>query len=87
MSREVDEIIARFLDRMPGAANSYYHDPTYHAQFTFMKRVLYSVDMAMEDEGVDQEIRNRIMRSVLFATPEPDERLIQISKNWRLQKP
>lgn len=70
-TQDIDEIVHRYLSRMPGAREAYHHDPAYHSQIKFMRSVFIGVDMAMEDEGVPVETRRRVLRSVMFGAPEP----------------
>jgi hypothetical protein len=77
-----DELIDRYLHRMPGASEAYRNDATYHAQFHFMRRVLTAVDMAMEDEGVPEATRVRVLRSAIYGAPDEwdaEQRIQQVS--------
>ncbi|GAA4439502.1 hypothetical protein [Phytohabitans houttuyneae] len=72
MSRVVAEQFQRYVDRMPGARAAYVHDATYAAQMKFIRRMLYTVDLALETEGVAEDVRQRVTRMVLFGSPDPD---------------
>lgn len=65
-----DRLIQQWLTRNKDAGAAYNLDPTYHAQFNFMRRTLTAIDWAMEAEGIDSDIRARIVRSVLFGAPD-----------------
>lgn len=70
-----EEIIYRYLARMPDARTAYYKDPTYHAHIMLMRRLLSAVDMAMEDEGIEETTRIRVLRCVMYGVPSESEAL------------
>lgn len=70
MRNYVREAVDRYMRRIPGADSARALDPIYSAQFTFMERVLQIVDMAMEDEGVPERSRERVIRTVVCGAPD-----------------
>lgn len=45
-------------------------DPIYHFQWEHLRRVLETADMAMEDEGIAEESRSRVIRTILYGAPD-----------------
>jgi len=76
----VDDLIDRWLTRIPEAAKAYHQDPYYHAQMVWMRRMLTTMDMAMEDEGVPETIRQRVVRVVIFGGPDEVAALVRMEK-------
>lgn len=70
MNARVREAIDRYFARIPGAREAHTSDPVYRAQFTYMRRVLEMAEMAMEDEGIDEPTRARVIRTVVFGAPD-----------------
>lgn len=73
MSRLVDETLHRFRTRMPTPDAAARLDPTHHWKTTWMQRMLHLVDMAMDDEGVPADVRQRVVRTLLFGSPDETE--------------
>jgi hypothetical protein len=70
MSRIVNESLHRFLNRMGAtAAKAGSQDATYHYQSEFLRRMLEIADMAMEDEGVTEASRERVIRTIIYGGP------------------
>lgn len=65
-----DQVISRYLRRMPGAKEAHALDPQYHAQISLLRRMLSVADMVMEDEGVPEEIRLRVIRTIMYGSPD-----------------
>jgi hypothetical protein len=78
--RTVDDLIDRWLSRIPQAAKAYHQDAYYHAQMVWMRRMLTTMDMAMEDEGVPEVIRQRVVRVVIFGGPDEVAALARMEK-------
>lgn len=63
------EAVDRYRSRIVGARTAAAFDPQYAAQFAFMQRLLDVVDMAMEDEGIPEQSRVRVVRTVVYGSP------------------
>lgn len=88
----VRNAIDRYLSRIPGADSARTFDPVYAAQMTYLQRVLETVDMAMEDEGVPESTRVRVIRTVVYGAPDEyaaHERMARTEelKEWAMRVP
>jgi hypothetical protein len=79
----VDELIDRYLDRVHRASEADLMDATYHAMIGWMRRLLTSVDMVMEDEGIPEAIRLRIIRAAIYGAPDETAALDRIDAHRR----
>lgn len=71
--RPLDDLVYRWLGNMgTNVRDAYTHDPTYHAQVTFLRRLLSTLEMAMEDEQIPAPRRERILLVVVYGGM-PDE--------------
>lgn len=81
----VDEIVDKYVRRMFGAGDAYRNDPLYHAQVKWLRRMLCVVDMAMDDEGVASDVRERVLRVTLYGSAgHPDEALDRVAERAQL---
>lgn len=71
MSNFVRGARERYQLNMPGAHEAWLNDPTHHYLVTWMDTMLTAVDMVMEDEGIAPEVRERIIRTVVYGGPNP----------------
>ncbi|KAA9379653.1 hypothetical protein F5972_08350 [Microbispora cellulosiformans] len=46
-------------------------DPTFTAQADTVRRLLRHLSMALDDEGITGEQQDRILRGVVYGTPDP----------------
>lgn len=79
-AREVDDLINRFLGRMPDAREANHTDPQYRWQITWLRRMLATMDLAMEDEGVPEHVRLRIIRTLVYGAPNEAEALARVEQ-------
>lgn len=75
-----DDIINRWLGRMPDARKAYQHDPQYYAQINQIRRWLTTLDMLMEDERIPESTRSRILRALIYGAPDENEALARIER-------
>jgi hypothetical protein len=59
-------------------------DPQYHWQWRWLVNMLEVVDMAMEDEGIDERSRERVIRTILYGAPDPIEADRRIDEQRRM---
>lgn len=71
MSRIVRDAFKRREERMADTSRARLLDPHFNYQTTLLQHVLDLADMVMEDEGVPQEVRARVVRCVLYGSPNP----------------
>jgi hypothetical protein len=72
MRHAVDRALGRYQERL-GDRRTYLEDPQNHWQWKWIRRMLDITDMAMEDEGVDEHSRERVIRTILYGAPDPLE--------------
>lgn len=63
----------RYEERMPGTARARNHDPHFNYQTTWLRHMLSLADVVMEDGGVPVEVRERVVRCLLYGSPNPAE--------------
>lgn len=80
MADSHNEMIRRWLERMPQASRAYHEDPTFHAQVSWLRRMLSLLDMALEDEGIGEETRLRVARTVIYGGPDESQALARIEE-------
>lgn len=83
MSRIVDETLRRWRERMPGVEQADLLDAEYHHRVRQMQRMLETVDLAMEDEGIPEDVRRRVVRTVVFGAPDETEALRRHEQHQR----
>ena len=71
MSDTVRSARERYQQNMPGAHEAWLNDPTHHYLVTWMDAILTAADLVMEDEGVPEETRRRVIRTVVYGGPSP----------------
>jgi len=62
----------RYVDGMPGVRAAYLTDAEYSAQMKFIRRMVETMDLALDTEEVPVDVRRRVVRMVLFGSPDPD---------------
>lgn len=73
--KKIDSLIDRWLARIPDADKAYMRDPQYHMQVRWMRRTFTALDLAMEDEGIPEQVRDRILRTLIHGAPDESEAL------------
>lgn len=86
MSELVEDVIRRYEERMPGASRARHLDPLYHHQVAWMRSMLRLADIAMEDEGMPSETRARVIRTVVYGGPNPEDSELRVELNEELVK-
>lgn len=67
-------VVNDWLRRYPGADEAALTDGMYRWQLNILRSVLSLTDMALEDEGVPAEVRERVLRAcMLGSAPQPVE--------------
>jgi hypothetical protein len=54
---------------MPGAQRAETFDPIHSHLTWWMDRMLHLADMVMEDEGIDSAVRAKVIRCLLYGSP------------------
>lgn len=70
---EVDGLYHRHLLRAPDAEDAVMRDGLYRAQMETLRRLLHHTDQAMEFERIPVEVRDRVIRTLLYGCPDPVE--------------
>lgn len=84
-AEELDAFINRYLQRVGGEAmRAYMNDPMYHHHVQAMRRWLVVTDLAMEDEGIAVEQRDRVLRSVLYGGMDDPPEIRYVVDNDRV---
>lgn len=65
-----DEIIRSYLRRMPGAEFAFVRDSLARREMELARSLLTLVDLGLQDEGVDEATRARVLRSALYGSLE-----------------
>lgn len=72
MDQSARDVISRYLSRFPGAEEAFRYDARFSAEVHLAERLLSLIDMAMEDEGVTEATRVRILRVALYGSADPE---------------
>lgn len=78
--RLVQDAIDRYRSRMPGAREAQLNDPQYAHNTAWLQRMLEIADMAMEDEQIPEQSRARVIRTILYGSPDETEALTRIEE-------
>lgn len=78
--REVGRLLERWFDRMQVAGEAWRKDAQYRAEFTRMRRTFVAMDMAMEDEGISEPTRLRVIRTLIYGAPDEAEALARMER-------
>ena len=62
---------ARWQNGVPGAMHAQAYDAITQYQLHWMDAVLSLVDMAMEEEGVAEDTRRRVIRAAVYGSTNP----------------
>ncbi len=65
-----DDLLDSYLKRVPGSRDAINLDPQFSMQTKWLRRALRLLDIAMEDEGVPEHVRGRVLRVVCYGTAE-----------------
>jgi hypothetical protein len=66
------EVIDRYLARYPQADEAARTSAEFAHDVALLRRLLHTLDLVMEDEGVGEPARTRILRTVLYGAADPD---------------
>lgn len=77
---EIDRLLERWLERIPEGRTANLYDAQYRAQFTWMRRAFTAMDLAMEDEGIPEPTRLRIIRTLVYGAPDEAEALARMDR-------
>jgi len=72
---DVDRLMSRYLNGVADADKAYATDPMYHAQVAWMRRTFTALDLVMEDEGIPEDVRLRVIRTLIYGAPSEAEAL------------
>ncbi len=75
---DVDGLIGRHLRRDRLAVRAYTGDALYSAQMRWLRAALILVDGVMDDEGIPAEVRERVVRCVLYGSPDPADAVLRM---------
>lgn len=84
MSRLTDAETERYRQRMFGASKAAVTDPMFQFQTAFLRSMLDLADMVMEDEGVTPEVRRRVVRGVLYGSPNVADAELRVQQREQL---
>ncbi|MER7331693.1 MULTISPECIES: hypothetical protein [unclassified Micromonospora] len=84
MTSRVRDELDRYLQRMPNAREARLNDPQYHWQMQWAQRMLELLDLALDNEGIPEDTRVRVIRTVLYGTADESEAMRRIDQTQRL---
>lgn len=79
-SSTVQAAIDRYCGRLPGALEAQHNDPQYAHHMAWLSRMLEIADMAMEDEQIPEQSRARVIRTILYGSPDETDALARIEQ-------
>jgi hypothetical protein len=80
----VDGLIGEYLRHDLVAGTAYRGDGEFHAEMAAVRRWLASMDAAMDAERIGEEVRERVLRTVVFGTPDPDVAVERMARRRRM---
>lgn len=81
MTNYIRQARERWSRRIPGADRIRLSDPIAHFQTHYIDTMLTLADMAMEDEGIPEETRQRVIRTVVYGSPNPADVELRIAQH------
>lgn len=81
MSRLVSDESDWYRHNMPGAAKAAATDPMYQFQTTWLRSILDLADMVMEGEGVPPDVRRKVVRGLLYGSPNVADAELRVRQN------
>lgn len=75
---------ARYVARFRSHRKAVHADQQHRAQIAWLRRMIDTIDMAMEDEGIGPRSRERVIRTVLYGAPDPDAALARVEEHEQL---
>lgn len=70
MSEFTDDTIGRYLAQQPGMREALLADPVQNMQAEALRQTLSTVERALMDEGVPDDVRRRVINRVVWGEPE-----------------
>ena len=64
----IDDVVNRYLQRTPDAGVAMLTDPQYAYHLYLARQILAVIERAMENEGIPEPVRERVLRTVLEGT-------------------
>lgn len=80
MRREVDQEFQRYATGMPGVREAMTTDAAFAAQMQLIRRLVATVDLALDAEGIAADVRTRVVRTILFGAPDPAAAEVRIEQ-------
>ena len=77
MTSIVQHAIDRYESRMPNAREARLTDPHYAYQAQVLRETLEIADMAMEDEGIPESSRRRVVSTILYGGPSEADAILR----------
>lgn len=78
-SVNVDRLVRDHMRRDPNAEHAFLNDPVYSAQVRFLRSMLRLVDEVLNHEGVPAPVRMRVVRAVLYGSPDGADAIVRIN--------
>lgn len=70
MSEFTDSLITQHLGRHPDKWEDYLRNSDFHYHIELLRRLLETTEKAMEDEGIAEESRRRVLETITFDEPD-----------------
>lgn len=70
MSSLADDVLSAYFERYGVAEKAYQLDPWTHAHIKWLNRTIAMMDIAMDDEGIPEETRRRVLRTVVYGSAD-----------------
>jgi hypothetical protein len=77
---DADALLAEYLDRVPRGHQIYMHDPLFHGHIEKLRRLLPVLNAVLGLEGLDPEACSRVLRTVVYGHPDPDEAIAELRR-------
>jgi hypothetical protein len=71
---------------MPGSEKAATADPFHHHMTRWLDQMLHLVDVVLEDERIDRDIRTRVVRGILYGSPNPAEAEMRMAQQKQVAR-
>ncbi len=78
---DIDRLVEEHARRNLENQIAYHHDAQFRYQTRMLATVLHLVDEVLEHEGIPASVRTRVVRCVLYGSPNPADALLRIDQH------
>jgi hypothetical protein len=77
---DTDRLMSDYVNRHPAAQMALRDDPAFQFQMESLRRTIDLLLPALRREGLDPMAARRVVNTILYGVPEPDEAILRIAE-------